>query len=139
MRHYEGLEAVDPTERERQRILTQALWQELVRQGAGPGAEGRIECFLYGTTQPTVLAMAERYRARDDWDVILDDSAEDERIRLCIITPLVRFSLDAFLELIDVMMIDALQFGVEFDGFQVNVADTQRPSWFARLLRSVFG
>ncbi len=148
MQHYEGIEEVDQRERERQRILTQALWRELTTQGAGPGTEGRIECFLYATAKPAVAAMAAYYRSLntrkviDDespeaWAVMVDESTEAERIQLRITTPLVRYSLDAFLGLIDVMMIDALRFGLAFDGFNVNVAATSRPSWLRRLLRSL--
>ena len=139
MRHFEGIETVDPTALEKQRILTHALWHELVDQGVGPGTEGKIECFLYGTTKLAALAMADHYRRLRTWGAVVDESPDSRRTELRITTPCVRYSLEAFLELTDVMMIDARRFGLDFDGLHVDLAGTKRTSWLVRLLRTFFG
>ena len=54
----------------------------------------------------------------------------DGVISVKITTELVHLSRDAFLELVDVMMIAADEAGCVFDGFQVDLSDLQRRPWW---------
>jgi hypothetical protein len=108
-----GIENVDP--QAAQRSLTEALWPTLEGQGVKNRTSARVECFFFVASADTVaVALVNALSAKWDHEI----SRQDGAVSVKIITPLVHLSRDAFLELVDVMMIAAHEAGCVFDGFR---------------------
>ena len=121
-----GIENVDAQALAAQRSLTEALWLTLEGQGVKNRTSGRIECFFGANSDAVAAALVNAFPAEWDREV----SRQDGAISVKITTPLVHLSRDAFLELVDVMMIAADESGCVFDGFQVDLSDLQRRPWW---------
>jgi|ERR1041384_7913809 len=121
-----GIEKVDPQALAAQRSLTEALWLTLQGQGVKNRTAGRIECFFIAGADTMAAALVNAFPAEWDREV----SPRDGVFSVKITTELVHLSRDAFLELVDVMMIAADEAGCVFDGFQVDWNDLQRRPWW---------
>jgi hypothetical protein len=121
-----GIENVDAQALAAQRSLTEALWLTLQGQGLKNRTAGRIECFFIAGADTMAEALVNAFPA--DWDH--EVSPRDGVISVKITTGLVHLSRDAFLELVDVMMIAADEAGCVFDGFQVDWSALQRRPWW---------
>jgi hypothetical protein len=117
-----GIEKVDAQALAAQRSLTEALWLTLEGQGLKNRTAGRIECFFGANSDTVAAALVNAFPAEWDREV----SPRDGVFSVKITTPLVHLSRDAFLELVDVMMIAADEAGCVFDGFQVDWSGLQR-------------
>jgi hypothetical protein len=125
---FSGIDKVDPAERQKQHALTQALWSVLKKQGLENGAPSRIECFFFAAEQSACAALAAAF---SDWEhsvAPLDGPTGKWCVRL--ITPEVRLTRQAFLELADVALIAALESSCVFDGFQVDTSGLPRRPWW---------
>jgi hypothetical protein len=121
-----GIENVDAKALAAQRSLTEALWLTLQGQGVKNRTPGRIECFFIAGADTVAAALVNAFPAEWDREV----SPWDGVFSVKITTELVHLSRDAFLELVDVMMIAADEAGCVFDGFQVDLNDLQRRPWW---------
>lgn len=122
------LEDVDPQERIRQRALTDALWSTLLTEGVKSGTPGRIECYFEAPSEEAAIALLAGF---PDWDRFLTRDGEDSgKIPVKLVSPLVRLSKDAFLELVDVSLDAAGKSTCVFDGFQVDVSSLPRKPWW---------
>jgi len=129
MTTFSGLERVDPAALERQRVLTDALWTTLCEQGLRNRSAGRIESFFLSTSRSAADSLAAAYGG-DGWEVEIDSiPGESEELRIKIVSPEVALTRTAFLELVEVMMIAAVDHGCSFDGFQVNMKAVRRRWW----------
>jgi hypothetical protein len=136
MPRYRGIEFVDPVALRAQRTLTDALWKELNAQGVPRGARGRIEVFFFAKTLRAANAIARAFVSQDArWDQgeqtpCPEVKGEAAEIRVKLISPEVRFSRDAFMDLVEVAMIAAKGHACTFDGFQVDVSSVRRRPWW---------
>jgi hypothetical protein len=121
-----GIEKVDAQALAAQRSLTEALWLTLQGQGVKNRTAGRIECFFLAGADDLAAALVNAFPTEWDHDI----SPRNGVISVKITTGLVHLSRDAFLELVDVMMIAADEAGCVFDGFQVDLNDLQRRPWW---------
>jgi hypothetical protein len=138
MTTYRGVGDVDPVEREKQRTLTKALWETLRKGGVQPGQPGRITSVLFAPSEAAADVLLSRFRTESGgWasDVQprgdLDAGGDlDERLCVSILSPQVALTLDAFLELVDVMLVAAHETGCTFDGFELGQRGyPDRPWW----------
>lgn len=131
MVEYKGIEKVDAQALSAQRSLTEALWRTLQGQGVKDTTSGRIECVFVAREDAAVASLLNAFPETAEWDH--EVSAIDDPpggISVKITSPRAYLSREAFLELVDVMMIAAHESGCVFDGFQVDVsALRQRPWW----------
>jgi hypothetical protein len=128
---YSGLDTLDPTERASKRALTLALWEKLNEQGVGVGSTGRIEAIFFAPTDDAANALVTRYARASGWEterVPAGDHAGDVVVHVR--TPVSRFTRDAFLELSDIMMVEARATGCVFDGLLVEVSAVKRKPWW---------
>ena len=119
MVEYKGIEKVDAQALSAQRALTEALWLTLQGQGVMDTTCGRIECFFVAREDAAVASLLNAFPETAEWNH--EVSAVDGPpggISVKIISPRAYLSKEAFLELVDVMMIAAHDSGCVFDGFQ---------------------
>jgi hypothetical protein len=131
MVEYKGIEKVDAQWLSVQRSLTEALWLTLQRQVVRDGTSRRIECFFVARQDFAVTSLLNGFRETAGWNhevSRIDDPPG--AISVKIISPLAYLSREAFLELVDVMMIAAHDSGCVFDGFQVDLSDQQQRPWW---------
>jgi len=62
MNKYKGIELIDPIEREKQHILTKALWQQLCKVGIKTGDKGRITCILVSKSFEMANELKSKYQ-----------------------------------------------------------------------------
>lgn len=125
---YRGLDKVDPNRLQAQRALTEALWSELNKQGVRKGSAGRIEAFFFADDESAAESLVGAF---EDWvHEVTPDNDGSTRLRVMLVSPEVALSRDAFLELVDVMMIAAVEYACVFDGFQVDIGTVQRRPWW---------
>lgn len=126
-----GLEEVDQTELQAQYLRTEALWSTLLEQGVRNRSQGRIEAFLFAGDASAAASLIANY-VKAGWLPLIepiDDGSGQIRIKL--VSSLVCLTREAFLELVDVMMISAHKHRCVFDGFQVEVSAVQpAPPWW---------
>ena len=116
-----GAGGVDPVEREKQRSLTSALWATLLEGGVQPGQAGRIASVVFAPDEAASDALRSRFRTESGgWASDIQPVGDSQR-RLCvsILSPRVSLTLEAFLELVDVMLVAAHETGCTFDGFEL--------------------
>lgn len=132
MTTYQGAQDVDQVEREQQRALTRALWETLRKGGLPLGQPGRIASALFAPDQSAAEALLERFRTTSggwasDVRPVADGSG---RLLVWILSPEVALTLDAFLELVDVMLVAALRAGCTFDGFELEQRGARARPWW---------
>lgn len=116
-----GVSDIDPVEREKQRALTRALWETLVQGGVAPGQPGRITSVLFAPNRAAADVLLDRFRTESGGWASDVQPIPDPPERLCvsILSPTVALTLEAFLELVDVMLVAAQETGCTFDGFEL--------------------
>lgn len=128
---YAGIEFVDSATRKREHAATRVLWATLNESGLGENTIGRITAFLYLQDKGNAVELAKKFSSFGDWNVeqYRIESKMQECIRL--LSPECEFTIEAFIELTDIMLIEAHKFGGEFDGFEVAADNTRkrRPWW----------
>lgn len=132
MTTYQGVADVDQVERARQRGLTSALWQTLRKEGVEPGQPGRIASALFAPSQPAAEALLDRFRTKSGGWASEVQATGDPSGRLCvwIRSPEVALTLEAFLDLIDVMLVAAHATGCTFDGFELELGGAAKRPWW---------
>jgi hypothetical protein len=124
---FEGLETVEQAELAAQYRLTEALWSKLVEQGLRERSQGRIEAFLFAPDEDAAASLAAGY-VKAGWLREIEPAEDDSgRFRIRRDSQRVYLTRQAFLELVEVMMISAHRHGCAFDGFQVDVSAVQPP------------
>jgi hypothetical protein len=121
---------VNPEKLQAQHALTDALWTRLVALGVKTGAEGRIESVFYADDDFAAASLVGTF-TRGDWRHRIepsDDGPSKRRVR--IVSPEIALSRKAFHELVDVMMVAAVENHCHFDGFHVDVAAVRRRPWW---------
>jgi hypothetical protein len=124
---YAGLEKVNPEKLQRQHALADALWTRLVAQGVKTGAAGRIESTFFADDDLTATSLVASFTG-GDWRHRIessDDGPSKRRVRL--VSPEMALSPEAFHDLVDVMMVAAVENHCAFDGFQVDAAAVRAP------------
>jgi hypothetical protein len=132
MTTYRGVSEVDAVEREKQRILTRALWDALVKGSVQPGQPGRITSVLFAPSDAAADVLLSRFRTESGGWASDVQPCSDSHEGLCvsILSPLVALTLEAFLELADVMLVAAHETGCTFDGFELEQrGNSDRPWW----------
>lgn len=124
MEKYIGVELIDQKERERQHILTKALWQHLCEAGIKTGDEGRISCVLFSKSLDNANELKFKYQG--DWDTVVSEQKDSQLYIVEIITPLFYFSIEALIDLADVLMVSAYEHDSIFDGFEMKIEDIKR-------------
>ena len=126
-----GLEKVDPEKLRAQYALTEALWAKLVEHGVRDRATaGRIDCFFLADDADHAGELIQLF----DWahEVTTPEGATDQR-QVRIVTSEATLSLEALRDLVEVMMVAAVESGCTFDGFGVDEASLRslrkRPWW----------
>jgi hypothetical protein len=128
---YAGVEKVDPEKLADQHELTDALWKLLVERGLEPGSAGRIESYFFADDEIAAASLGKAY-GTGDWqhEISPVEPSGPDRVRVMIESPEVALTPEAFHELVDVMMVAALEHRCEFDGFQVQLPVVEpRPWW----------
>ena len=131
MVEYKGIERVDVEALSAQRSLTEALWLTLQRQGLRGGTSRRVECFFVARDDAVAASLLSGFAETAGWNhevSAIDDTPGGISIK--IVSPLAYLTREAFLELVDVMMIAAHDSGCVFDGFQVDLSDLQQRPWW---------
>jgi hypothetical protein len=131
MVEYKGIERVDAEALSAQRSLTEALWLTLQRQGVRDGTSRRIECLFVAPEDSAVASLLNGFPETAGWNhevSAIDGTPGGISVKL--ISPLAYLTREAFLELVDVMMITAQDSGCVFDGFQVDLSDVQQRPWW---------
>jgi hypothetical protein len=108
MVEYRGIEKVGAQALSKQRLLTEALWLTLQRQGVKDKTSGRIECFFVACEDSAVASLLRGFPDAAKWNrevSRIDDPSGGTSVK--IISPLVCLSRESLLELVDVMMIAA--------------------------------
>lgn len=119
-----GLERVNSEELERQRALTQALWSKLEEQGLENGTQGHIECYFLAPGDAEVARLTPGF---PDWQCVVAENDHPRWSRLVrIISPRVHLTRDAFMQLLEVSMVAAVDSACVFDGFQVDTTALKR-------------
>jgi hypothetical protein len=127
---YAGIEKVNPEKLLAQHALTDALWTRLLGLGVKKGAEGRIESVFAADDDLAAAALVDNFK-RGDWRHRIertDDGPSKRRVHL--VSPEVVLSPEAFHELVDVMMVAAVENRCHFDGFHVDVGAVRRRPWW---------
>jgi hypothetical protein len=121
MTTYRGVEDLDPEQRERHRTLTKALWETLQKEGVQTSQTGRITSALFAPDQAAATTLLSRFRTEPGgWAGNAQPVADGSgRLLVSILSPTVALTLDAFLELADVMLVAAQETGCTFDGFEL--------------------
>jgi hypothetical protein len=130
---YKGIEKVDVQSLIAQRALAEALWLTLQKQGMKEESCQRVECLFVIQEASAVASLLNAFPETAGWNHIV--SEVDDRpgaMSAKIISPPTYLSREALLELVDVMMIAAHESGSTFDGFNLDLADLQRRSWWRR-------
>jgi len=128
---YSGVEKIDPIERQKQHELTKALWRKLCEMGVKTGDKGRINGIL--TTQS--YERAEELKARlhnDDFGVTIYRHEEDQAHIVQLTTPISRLTMEALVELADILMIEAAVTETTFDGLELDINEIKKlntPWW----------
>jgi hypothetical protein len=125
------IEKVDAEALSAQRSLTEALWLTLQGQGVKNKTPRRIQCFFTARADSAVASLLHAFPETAEWNhevSRIDDSRG--AISAKITSPIVYLSREALLELVDVMMIAAHESGCVFDGFQVDLSDSQQRPWW---------
>jgi hypothetical protein len=129
---YRGVSDLDPVEREKQRTLTRALWETLLKGGLQPGQPGRISSVLFAPSEAVADVLLNRFRTNPRGWASDVQPVSDPHKRLCvsILSPQVALTVEAFLELADVMLVAAHETGCTFDGFELEQRpNADRPWW----------
>ena len=128
MPDFEGIEEVEPIERQKQYALTEALWSELKKQGLSDGTPGNIECYFYAKNIEAVHALLPAF---EDWQYeMIEPSTPTDDFVVRLVSPLVHLSEDSLLGLVDVSLIAAHQSTCTFDGFQVDTSGFRKSPWW---------
>lgn len=61
-----------------------------------------------------------------DWETIVSEQKDSQLYIVEVITPLFYFSIEALIELADVLMVSAYEHDSIFDGFEIKVEDINR-------------
>jgi hypothetical protein len=136
---YRDIDTLDPTEREKHRKLTEALWAQLERNGIRAGDEGRIEVFFLDGSQQSAEALAQGYRRHGFEATVIPPNTGEQGFAARIVTPRCRFTIEAFLDLTDITLFAAREHAMKLDGLQVDSRAVRRPSLLDRILRCFFG
>lgn len=131
MNNYVGIEKIDPMERLKQHELTKSLWKELCGLGIKTGDKGRIKAFLASDSYEQAMDFKIKFQD-DDFEVTIFEQEEDSELIIQLITPVSRLSIEAFIELADILMIYADETKNKFDGFELDLNEVKklnRPWW----------
>jgi len=133
MSAYAGIEKIDPIERVKQHELTKALWQQLVEAGIKTGYKGRIKGYLASNSIEHALEFKEKFQGDEDFEVVIYENEEDDSTQIIeITTPKSRLSLEALIELADILMIFAEETNLKFEGFELEINEIKKlnsPLW----------
>lgn len=130
MQYYAGIEKVDSIERSKQHQLTKSLWQQLCDMGIKTGDKGRIKALLVSDSCENAEELKAKYQ--EDFDATLYKNEEEATYLVELETPVSRLSLEAFLELADILMISADETGCKFDGLEIDAEEVRKlnvPWW----------
>ena len=130
MSKYEGLELIDPIEREKQHALTKALWQQLCEAGIKTRDKGRINCFMVSKSFEMANKLKLEYQG--DWECNIFKEEESSQYLIKITTSLCYLSIEAFIELADILMYAGLWSDSTFDGFEIDIEEVKKlnkPWW----------
>ena len=132
MSDYHGVVELDAADRERHRSLTHVLWQRLAEDGVHPGQPGRIDAMLIAPSEAAAALLVDRFRTTaGDWESDIQPTSDGSgRLAVWIRSPEVGLTLDAFLELADVMLVAAQRAGCVFDGFELEQRVPVSPPWW---------
>lgn len=125
---FDGIEHVDPAERARQHALADAFWQTLEESRIGSGVIGRITGLVNFSSQADAESFCNNYE--EDWETKIQQNDENNGWLVQIISPDCEFSRLAFIELVDVLMIDAAKANGEFDGFHLDSHNIGKRNWW---------
>ena len=125
---FDGIETVDLAERARQHALTDALWQTLEANQIGTNTIGRITALLTFQSRDGAETFCAAYD--DDWSTEIRENATGTGWLVEILTPECEFTRLAFIELVDVLMIDAAHTSGQFDGFQLEPHNIRKRQWW---------
>ena len=128
MVHYKGIEKVDVQTLNAQRALTEGLWLTLQRQCIKEKSSQRVECLFVVHEASAVASLLNAFPETARWNHNV--CKVDDAMSVKIISPLTYLSREALLELVDVMMIAAHESVTTFDGFNLDLGDLQRRSWW---------
>jgi hypothetical protein len=116
-----GLDKVDANTLQAQRLLTEALWSTLHEEGLREGAAGRIQSFFFAESSEAVASLRKVFIS-DGWSFEVLSSEDDSGgLQVKLVSPEVALTLEAFLELAEVMLVAAAEHACTFDGFQLNL------------------
>ncbi|MFD0616885.1 hypothetical protein ACFQZR_05370 [Paenibacillus sp. GCM10027629] len=127
---YKGIETVDPIERMKQHELTKSLWQKLNEMSIKTGNKGRITGYIVSNSLEDLLELKKQYQ--DDFEATIFNDEEDSTQIIQIKTPISRLSLEALIELADILMISAVEFNAKFNGLELDINEVKKlnaPWW----------
>lgn len=130
MFEYSGIELIDPFEREKQHILTKELWKNLCERGVKNRDKGRIIGILYSNSKEKALQLT--FEFQSTWKAEVFESDEDSLYLVKVKTGVCCLTIEAFLELADILMIDGSTFDLTFSGFEIDLEEVKRlnkPWW----------
>lgn len=130
MSQYKGIEKIDPIERSIQHELTKSLWQKLCEMGVKTGDRGRIKGIVISNSYEQAKELKEIQSSY--FDVSIQKQKENSTQIIQITTPISRLSLEALVELTDVLLIAAAETNTKFDGLELDVNQVKKlntPWW----------
>ncbi|KIL39121.1 hypothetical protein SD70_22070 [Gordoniibacillus kamchatkensis] len=127
---YKGIDFIDPIERAKQHELTKSLWQKLREMGVKTGNKGRIKGIMIANS----YEQAEEVRAlyQDDFDASICKQYDNSTHIVEITTPISRLSVEALLDLTDILMVSAAETNSKFDGLELDMHEVKKlnPPWW---------
>lgn len=127
---YRGIENIDQIERLKQHELTKSLWQKLSEMGVKTGDKGRIKGYLVSKSYEHAMNFKTRFQ--HDFNVTIHEHEESSTKLIECTTPISRMSLEALVELADILMIVAVETDTIFDGLELNLNEIKKlnPPWW---------
>lgn len=132
MEEFEGIEKIDPQERNNQYLLNRDLWKKLQNEGFGEGHAGRVTGFFCSDEIEQAGLIISEYDSEPDWDTDVLKSDDDPKYYSQVTCSLSHFSDQLFNDLSDMFMITAQDANSKFEGLEVNVStivNLKKPWW----------
>jgi len=130
MSGYAGIELIDSTERLKHHELTKALWQKLREMDIKTGDKGRIKGVLISNSYEQAKTLKKNFQG-DDFDATIYNQGDSTQI-IQITTPLCKLSIEALLEITDLLLISVVNTDIKFDGLEIDVNEVKKlnaPWW----------
>lgn len=131
MNGYIGIGEIDPIERSKQHELTKALWQKLHEMGIKTGESGRIKGILTTNSYEQARALMRTFQD-GHFEATIYNQEETTTHLIEITTPISRLSVEALLELTDMLLASVLETDIKFDGLELDVNEVKKlnaPWW----------